>query len=228
MNKSVSGIYVITNLKNGKKYVGQSCDVVRRIRTHKLLLSSGRHKNRHLQAAWDKYGAAWFSFEVIESCPIDDLNKREVFWIKHYNSFSQNGYNLTLGGDGSRGYRFPESTKQRLREIAKSRTLRYWLGKKLSTEHREKLREAAKNRSEEHLRKIGEASRRVMSDPDIKQKMISHQNNKAVFCRELGVTFYSIGDAARKTGLSTGNISKVCRGLIKKTGGYHWEFVDAL
>ena len=37
--------------------------------------------------------------EYIEN---DDLNEREIYWIKKYNTY-ENGYNMTKGGDGNRG-----------------------------------------------------------------------------------------------------------------------------
>lgn len=227
MENSVSGIYVITNNVNDKKYVGQSYDLERRFRAHRNELRRGDHGNSHLQAAWNKYGEHSFSFEVIEYCPIDDLDTREMYWIRCLDAFSSNGYNMTIGGNGARGYHMSDEAKLRLSESMKQNPTRYWQGKHLSDEHKEKLRERAKNRSEEYLRKIGEASRRTMANPEIKQRMILHQNNKAVRCVELGEVFYSMSEAARRTGASAGNISKVCHGVIKTTGGYHWEFVDA-
>lgn len=222
-----SGIYVITNWQNGKQYVGQSYDIERRIRTHKNKLRTRTHGNTHLQSAWNKYGEQAFSFSVVEYCPINDLNGREMFWIEKLGTLSPRGYNLTLGGDGSRGYHLSDATKKRIGDKARCSSSRYWEGKHLSDAHIEKLREAAKNRSEETKRKIGEASKRTMSNPEIKQRMISHQKCRAVFCHELGETFFSMGEAARN-GVSSGNISKACNGIIKKSGGYHWSFVDAL
>lgn len=220
------GIYVIENTANGKKYVGQSYDVIRRFRVHKLKLRKGEHPNTHLQGAWNQYGENSFAFSVIENCSIEVLNDREMFWIEKLQTLSPNGYNLTLGGDGNRGYRFSDSTKSLLSEIKKASPSCYWQGKHLSDEHKQKIRDAALNMSEDTRQKIGEASRRVMSDPDIRQRMIQHQNNKSVYCRELDAIYYSVSEAARQIGLSAGNISKVCRGLIKKTGGYHFTFVD--
>lgn len=48
---------------------------------------------------------------------------------------------------------------------------------------------------------------------------------KPVFCVETGVTYSSIKEAARQTGLAKNKISYCCRGLRNKTGGYHWKFV---
>ena len=48
---------------------------------------------------------------------------------------------------------------------------------------------------------------------------------KKVLCVETGEVFESIGEASRKTGINDGNISKVCLGKRKTTGGYHWEYL---
>lgn len=46
-----------------------------------------------------KYGIDNFCFEVIEECSEDELNEKEVFWIKYYDSFNRDkGYNMTPGG----------------------------------------------------------------------------------------------------------------------------------
>jgi group I intron endonuclease len=47
-----------------------------------------------------KYGLDNFDFEILEECLISQLDEKEKFYIKEYNSFFE-GYNLTLGGDGS-------------------------------------------------------------------------------------------------------------------------------
>ena len=50
------GIYKLTNLSNGKIYIGQSVNVEDRIYKHKMALKGNYHKNDHLQKAWNKYG----------------------------------------------------------------------------------------------------------------------------------------------------------------------------
>lgn len=50
--------------------------------------------------------------------------------------------------------------------------------------------------------------------------------SKSVYCVELGRIFSSQKAAALELGLDQGNISKVCRGVIHKTGGYHFRFVE--
>lgn len=45
-------------------------------------------------------------------------------------------------------------------------------------------------------------------------------------CVETKEIFCSQKDAAKAYGLDQGNISKVCRGLLKTCGGYHWKFIE--
>lgn len=90
-------IYKVTNKVNGKSYIGQTRYTLEfRWRQH-------LHKkdNVYFHNAIKKYGAENFSLEVLEECDVDKLNSREIFYIAKYNTF-ENGYNLTLGGDGNR------------------------------------------------------------------------------------------------------------------------------
>lgn len=94
------GIYAITNMQTGKKYIGQSKNVQRRWHEHLKYLRDGRHVNRHLQASFQKYGEGAFEFSVIEECDPILLDEREQYWIEQYQTFGDHGYNLTPGGNG--------------------------------------------------------------------------------------------------------------------------------
>lgn len=88
-------IYKITNLINGKIYVGQR-------KTDKDIekdnyFGSGKLITKSIQ----KRGKVNFKKEVIEICDNwDRLNEREVYWIKELKSLHPNGYNLCKGGRG--------------------------------------------------------------------------------------------------------------------------------
>jgi hypothetical protein len=64
--KPISGIYKITNIKNGRIYIGQSKSVQQRIATHFLELHQGRHIIDELQKDWNQYGAYSFLVELVE------------------------------------------------------------------------------------------------------------------------------------------------------------------
>ena len=96
-------IYKITCLVSGKIYVGRTQQKLsKRIYKHKYEAKRGRPG---VDAAIAKYGWENFTVEVIETCPIDQLNDREIFWIRELDSKAPNGYNLTDGGEGCTGYK---------------------------------------------------------------------------------------------------------------------------
>lgn len=84
------GIYKITNMTNGKSYIGQSVHIERRFIEHKSCQSS------IISNAIIKYGKDNFVFEVIEECDISLLNKQEAYYIQLYNTVIPNGYNVLL------------------------------------------------------------------------------------------------------------------------------------
>lgn len=89
-------IYSIINTVDGKRYVGQTVNITRRLGDHFRQLKAHKHPNYLLQKAWDTYGEDNFitkydEFEINEAA---DLNQKEIDAIKYYNSFAD-GYNLT-------------------------------------------------------------------------------------------------------------------------------------
>ena len=94
-------IYLITNQINNKKYVGKTTKSIKE-RWEEHLKDSKKEKCeiRPLYRAIRKYGIENFTIEEIEKCNIISLSEKEQYWIKYYNTY-EDGYNATLGGDGS-------------------------------------------------------------------------------------------------------------------------------
>ena len=63
-----AGIYAIRNKVNGKQYIGSSVNLFHRWSVHKTYLKQGKHDNRYLQAAWNKYGSDAFEYIILEFC----------------------------------------------------------------------------------------------------------------------------------------------------------------
>lgn len=94
-------IYKVTNTINSKIYIGmteKSLDV--RIKSHMDSINDGSYFHRSLI----KYGKQSFKWEVIDTSAstIEELKDLEKFYISLLNSHStENGYNMTWGGDTS-------------------------------------------------------------------------------------------------------------------------------
>lgn len=97
-----SGIYKITNLINGKIYIGQSVNIHRRWRSERTQSFNPKsvEYNCARARAFRKYGIKNFKFEIIEECVPQNLNEREIYWANYYNSYTPFGYNGALCGNG--------------------------------------------------------------------------------------------------------------------------------
>lgn len=93
-------VYEIKNCLNGKCYVGRTvCKLTQRISVHLSNAKKGSKFPVHLALA--KYGIENFNIRVLATAEnIDELNAKEIHWIKKRRSLSPGGYNLTPGGDG--------------------------------------------------------------------------------------------------------------------------------
>lgn len=78
-------IYKIINAVNNKFYVGSAVNFDKRKARHIWRLRRGDHANKHLQAAWNKYGESAFVFAVVqEIAETEDLLAAENVWLKEH------------------------------------------------------------------------------------------------------------------------------------------------
>lgn len=134
----ICGIYLITHIATGRKYVGQSIDIHKRWTVH----SRGKCKMR-LGNAIALYGWSAFVAEIIEICDENSLNDSESKWVAFHDCVSPNGFNLTTGGGH---FALSEESKQKMSIV---RT-----GKVFSAETTKNMSEAQRNRSEEWADKL--------------------------------------------------------------------------
>lgn len=196
MFKRFGCIYKITNLVNGKSYIGQT--------VRKTKYRWNEHKNyrlsRHLGNAMDHYGIANFQFEEIyTSFDLDDLNTKEVYFINHFNTMS-NGYNLTSGGNNE----LPSNdTKEKI-----SRSLK---GRKQTKEHIEKVR----------LARVGQ---KLTDQARINQ--LNSRKRKKIICIQTLIIYNSISEAAKLLDINKGNLSNVLNGRRKTLSGLSFRYVS--
>jgi group I intron endonuclease len=109
------GIYMFENINNHKKYIGQSINIIHRKWEHYNRPSSGCYIDKILAAKPEE-----FTFSIIEECPVEKLDEREIYWIDYYDSI-QNGYNVIRGGDCYRGENNIQAklTEKQVKEIIK-------------------------------------------------------------------------------------------------------------
>lgn len=108
-----SGVYKITNTKNSKIYVGSSVNVYNRMHTHFTKLKKGVHANKHLQAAYNKYGRQVFSFEILEYC--NNFTEREQYYINSLNP----DYNHRIIAQNNKGLTVSIKTREKIRNTLK-------------------------------------------------------------------------------------------------------------
>lgn len=159
------GIYRITNLVNGKSYIGKTgMNFGDRWDCHRAQLRGGYHDNPYLQHAWDKYGEENFEFAVVEVVSdVSNLNDLEIKYIREYRDAGLS-YNLHDGGDGgyNLGKHLSEETKRKIGE----KNRQNMLGRKANDETKHRMSEAQRARwrdaSEEDRKawgkKIGECA----------------------------------------------------------------------
>ncbi|HEY5235750.1 MAG TPA: GIY-YIG nuclease family protein, partial [Rhabdochlamydiaceae bacterium] len=95
--ESFGTIYKLTNMVNGKLYVGQTDSTLEK-RWSKHVRTAKLGSPFALSRAIRKYGPEKFKSEIIETVEIANLSNREIFWIKELNSKcfdSGHGYNMT-------------------------------------------------------------------------------------------------------------------------------------
>lgn len=141
MKLNISAIYEITHAESGRSYVGSSTNIGRRWKNHRFSLARGTHHAKHLQRAWNKYGAECFTFSIIEvAANPDDLFERETYFIEQRRA-AFGVYNTAPVGGSTRGLKkgpMPPETRKR---ISASHT-----GIKPNEEARQRMSEAAKQR----------------------------------------------------------------------------------
>jgi group I intron endonuclease len=176
-------IYKATNLINGKCYVGKTTKTLEeRIKGHFDIV---RYKkpSYYFHKALLKYGDENFKWEILCSC--DDellLNIRETMKIiVEHSHVSENGYNMTWGGEGVSGYKFTDNQKKKMSESHKGQ-IPWMSGRKHTEETRRKIKEAVnRNRkeiSDETRLKLSKSSKGRKHSDETKRKISEYRKGK--------------------------------------------------
>lgn len=130
-------IYKITNLVNGKIYIGQTVTSLQERWRHHLHASRGN--NTLICKAIRKYGRDSFQMElIVQACSQEELDYLEAYFIVIWDAQNPNvGYNRTDGGIGFTGHH-SLATRAKMSATHKGRP-GPTRGMKLSEEHKQKI-----------------------------------------------------------------------------------------
>ena len=219
----LTGVYYIYNNISNRLYIGSSNDIERRFKQHIRKFQNKTHENKHMQAAWCKYGETAFSFGVLVETSEEDQYEMEQKCIDHYpwdSLYNMNPY--ASKPPSRRGKHHSEEARKKLSE-AKKGDKHYLYGKHLSEEHRRKLSEA--NKGDKHYlygKHLPEATRKKISEAKEKKPVMMVDKDTDEVIKE----FKSMIDAARYLGKSSGSISSACTGRYKSAYGFKWKFKE--
>lgn len=235
-------IYLIENQINNKKYIGKtSRSLNKRWSEHKY---DSKNSNSYLHRAMRKYGFENFSISILEKVICDNLenfnnklNKLEQYYISQFDTCN-NGYNLTLGGDGSCGYTISQDHKNAVSKAHK--------GIPLSEEHKEKIAKfmqsdknpnIGRKHSNESIQKLSESRKGKCVGKNnpmygVKRKDLSERNLQSsikvcqidLISGKLIKIWDSLRECSRVTGFNRNCVSDCCKGKTKQSHGFLWKY----
>jgi group I intron endonuclease len=143
-------VYIISNIVNGKLYVGKTQNVHSRFRDHLKIARGGKEKYHesysYIHAALNKYGPDNFLIRTVES-DLDEITAflKEKEWISHLKDDGYTLYNLTEGGDGPSGRKATDEQRKKQSERQMG-TIPWNKGKQTPEDVRAKQSVSAQNR----------------------------------------------------------------------------------
>lgn len=218
-------VYEHRNKINGKKYIGIT---KRQPKERWGTNGCGYKSSPHFYSAIQKYGWDNFDHIILETgLTKEEACMRQKELIKEFNTQDNRfGYNVLEGGQASE---LPEEVKKKMSKAMMGN--QNGAGHPCSEEKKRKISEAQKGRklTKEHKKKLSDAAkkRHVPCSEDKKKKLSkSYPHKKKVFCKETKEIYDSVQECARQLNLHATSVSRVCRGLMHTTGGYHLQYYD--
>lgn len=230
-----SGIYKITNPK-GQVYIGQTVNFQQR---YYYYLTAPFKDQPRIKESFNEFGnIEKHKFDIVEQCPVNELDEKELYWGLFYDVLGDNGLNCRLGhGKGN----LRESTKDLIREklTGKKQTedtinkrREKLIGQKRDDETCSLMREKKigfevtwgdkiKESNQENYQSGSDRNKKI-SEKTLNKKGIPiiQKNKNGEYIQE----FRSAAQAERITGVKRDNILMVLKGRTKTAGGFIWEY----
>ncbi|MGL5765015.1 MAG: NUMOD3 domain-containing DNA-binding protein [Sarcina sp.] len=248
-------VYEITNLINGKKYIGKrSCECL--IEKDKYMGSG-----KLIRLAILKYGLENFDKKILKICDTDEeAYNIEKEYIENVKAWSNPMYYNIVGGGkgcgcGERNHFYGKKHSDEVRERFKGKNnpmygrvgkLNPFYGKKhsdetiqiiikknkekkISDETREKLRIAAKGKKNNFYgKKHSRETIEILREKNMGKNSV-HSKKVVMLNKENGEyikQFDGMREAGRFINKGHASISEVCRGLRISAHGYRWQYLN--
>ncbi len=162
-NRGKSGIYMWTNLENGKFYLGSAKNLETRLKAYYNVNHLARETNRYINRALLKWGYSSFSLTILEYCSVNDLIKREQYYLDQLNP----QYNICRTAGSTLGKLHSSEAKDKISKTKKAT----YLGEANSF--------FGKTHSEESIKKmVGSKSGKTLSELTIEKIRATRKGSK--------------------------------------------------
>lgn len=209
-------IYCITNVINGKKYIGKTTfSVTKRFREHCKDSTNDKYKDRALYKAMNKYGVENFLVETLIECDDEELSSYEILFIEELDTY-KNGYNFTIGGDGKQLFSHKEIIKLNKEGLS-------------NTEIAQKL-QCCPSLVKEVLYSVGLCSNKVLTGSCKSPITVIRMGKSGGIIEEYssiaeaGKWLVNNGYAKVYNGGVRQKISLVCQGKLKTAYSFKWKY----
>lgn len=197
-------IYCITNLINGKRYVGQTIHRSIKPRLKRHFCNAPSKRKSCIHDAIMKYGKNNFKCEILNnmSNSQEELDLLEQKYILDLNTLVPNGYNMRTGGRGGNKLIDPSAIAKHKENVSKALK-----GKFRTDEQKLNMSKARKGFDSENRKKARELnfSNKRKNGEFIRLKAIHLESNKEY-------KFDTISECALSLNLESSCVSRVCRG----------------
>lgn len=209
---------------SGKRYIGITCKKKPEYRWND---GKGYKGNEHFYRAIKKYG--WDNFQhiiIAKGLSEDEAKWLEIELIREWDTTNRSkGYNITKGGEGTKGWVPSDETRRKISEANKGKN-NYWYGKHHSEETKKKMSKASKgkSKSEEHKKKLSEANKGQKHTQERRKKIReacsgkNNPNSKSVICLTTNAIFYTSKEGAEYYNCTRSHIISCCKGNRKSCG----------
>lgn len=252
MKKFILSVYQIKSLRDSKLYIGSTSQGIKRLKSHFRELRKGKHKNSHLQDAYNLYGKDNFEHSFLEEQVKEFVTKQEakifiesreqyyldtlLFASENDNRFWELGYNFRRKAESNLGMEFEESKKKNMgrkkgfkqprelvEQLKKNNT-----GLKRTDETRKRMSEATKGKKKSESHVLNMIASRWGNNKEKYQKDMAAKMGKPVMQFDLlGIfvaEYNSKNDCIRKTGITA--VFESCSGNHTKAGGFVFLFKE--